>query len=271
MQRGAGALRRGEHVASLPDDHRRGVYDRGYRRTTGAAIRRRTRRPATSTVGARRATGRLAGVAILAVALAACGGEDADDIEGLAFDDAEEVEDADDADADDADADAADADDADAAGDDEGTADEADEADDGDAATDDDGGEDREMTTHSAPAEAEPDCAAIDQQEPGATIAFPSPDGDGWQDAGDSPVTVEVVGCSNTFEANVQYEAYHGQDASPTLDGFTMGGAMGNWEEFRFEETFWTPGEWRIVVFEYDAESGDRQDYDEQTFEIGDG
>ena len=208
--------------------------------------------------------GRLASVMILALALAACGDEDADDAEGLAVEDLEELDD----DADDLDdPDDAEVEDPDADVEDEGT----DDADDADTTTDDENGEDRELTTHQAPADAEPDCAAIDQQEPGATIAFPSPDGDGWQDAGDSPVSVEVVGCSNTFEANLQYEAYHGQDSSPTLEGFTMGGTMGNWEEFRFEETFWTPGEWRIVVFEYDAASGDRQDYDEQTFVIGDG
>ncbi len=230
-----------------------------------AAILRRTGRPSTRTAVVRQAAGRLATVVLLALALAACGDEDADDVEGLAVEDADEVEDADDPD--DRDADDAEADDPDADLEDEGS----DETDDRDVTTDDDDGEDRELTDHLAPAEAEPDCAAIDQQEPGATIVFPSPDGDGWQDAGDSPVTVEVVGCSNTFEANLQYEAYHDQDSSPTLDGFTMGGSMGNWEEFRFEETFWTPGEWRIVVFEYDAESGDRQDYDEQTFTVGDG
>ncbi len=50
----------------------------------------------------------------------------------------------------------------------------------------------------------------------GATIVFPSDEGDGWLDAGPGPVTVEVVGCSDTFEANLQYEAYHGQNTLGT-------------------------------------------------------
>ena len=189
--------------------------------------------------------------AALALVLAACG----DDDDQLSVDDlgAESEEDGDDPEPE--------------------PADEADDAADEDAAVEDDedDGEDNGINSHSPPAEAIPDCDDVDESSPGAFIAFPSPDGDGWQDAGQSPVTVEVVGCSDTFEANLQYEAYHGQDANPTLEGHTMGGSLGNWEQFEFEETFWTPGEWRIVVFEYDAASGDRQDYDEQTFVVGDG
>ena len=188
--------------------------------------------------------------AALALVLAACGGDDDDQ---LSIDDlgAEAEEDGD--------------------GDPEPEpADDAEEAADDDVAVEDDedDGEDNGINSHSPPAAAIPDCDDVDESSPGAFIAFPSPDGDGWQDAGQSPVTVEVVGCSDTFEANLQYEAYHGQDANPTLEGHTMGGSLGDWGLFEFEETFWTPGEWRIVVFEIDAESGDRVEYDEQTFVV---
>jgi hypothetical protein len=231
-------------------------------------------------------------IGVLALLVAACGGDDDGtpddgqgvDIEDEVADDAPEADD--DLDADDTD----DADDPDADASDEATEEDDDPADgedadedadaaDGDAsdedaeATDEDEGDDGEETddgaaAHRAPEEAAPDCDAIEGAEPGATIAFPSADGEGWQEAGASPATVEVVGCSNTFEANVQYEVYHGEDAEPTVEGHTMGGTMGDWGEFRFEETFWTPGEWRIVVFEMDAESGDRREYDEQTFVV---
>ncbi len=191
--------------------------------------------------------------AATALMLAACGSDD----EQLSIDDlGSQSEDGDDVDEPEAEDDPEDGDD---------------DADAEPAAEEDDDRDEDGIASHRPPAEAIPDCGAIDDESPGATIAFPSPDGDGWQDAGDSPVTVEVVGCSNTFEANVQYEAYHGQDSQPTLDGFTMGGSLGNWEEFRFEETYWTPGEWRVVVFEIDAESGDRVDYDEQTFVVDPG
>lgn len=123
---------------------------------------------------------------------------------------------------------------------------------------------------HRPPEDAESfaDCGSIDTMDPGARIVFPHEDVSGSLDAGPGPVTVEVVGCGNTFEANVQWEAYHGQDANPTLDGFTMGGTMGDWGAFSIAETYWTPGDWTVVVFEIDAESGERREYDEVTFTV---
>ena len=200
-------------------------------------------------------TGRLRLVAVGAAAaliLAACG-----DDEQLSIDDlGSEAEDGEDADQE------------------PEATDEAEDADDVATELDEDDGDDGDengINAHRPPAEAMPDCDAIDEESPGAVITFPSPDGDGWQDAGESPVTVEVVGCSDTFEANVQYEAYHGQDSEPTLEGHTMGGSLGDWGQFQFEETYWTPGEWRILVFEIDAESGERVEYDEQTFVVDPG
>ncbi len=114
-------------------------------------------------------------------------------------------------------------------------------------------------------AESFADCGSIDEDAPGAVIRFP----DDGSDAGDGPVTVEVVGCGNTFEANVQWEAYHGNNTAPTLEGHTMGGTMGDWGAFSITETYWTPGDWTVVVFEIDAESGDRVEYDEVTFTVG--
>lgn len=112
------------------------------------------------------------------------------------------------------------------------------------------------------------DCGAIDRSAPGGIIAFPHDQGRNWTDAGMGPVTVGFVGCSNTFEANIQYEAYHGDDEEPTIEGFTMGGAYGDWDVFEFEERFWTAGDWTVVVFEYDAATGERRDYDGVTFSV---
>jgi hypothetical protein len=113
------------------------------------------------------------------------------------------------------------------------------------------------------------DCGSIGEDDPGAVIRFPSDDVSGSLDAGTGPVTVEVVGCGNTFEANVQWEAFHGDNRSPTLEGNTMGGTMGDWDTFSIVETYWTPGDWTVVVFEMDAESGDRREYDQVTFAVG--
>ncbi len=186
-------------------------------------------------------------VLVLALALVACGDRDPSiDVgdDGLADEDAEpDLDDADDPDP----------------ADDEGE-----DADEGD-------GDDWELTAHRPPDDlgAVADCDAVANEDPGAFIAFPSAEGPDWLDAGDGPVTVEFVGCSNTFEANLVYEAYHGSDATPTLTGHTMGGSYGDWARFGFEETFWTPGEWTVVVLEIDAASGDRRDYDEVTFTVG--
>lgn len=111
-------------------------------------------------------------------------------------------------------------------------------------------------------------CAGIDEPSPGAMILFPDAGNPATLEAGPGPVTVVVEGCSDTFEANLEYEAYHGQNANPTLSGFTSGGTLGNWEAFSISETYWTPGEWTVVVFEFDAESGERVDFDEITFTV---
>ncbi len=123
---------------------------------------------------------------------------------------------------------------------------------------------------HRPPAEAEAlaDCSTVTESSPGAVIVFPSDHDASWLDAGPGPVTVEVLGCSDTFEANVQYETFHGQNSQPTLSGFTQGGTLGDWAQFSFEETYWTAGDWTIVVFVNDAESGNRVEYDEVTFTV---
>jgi hypothetical protein len=113
------------------------------------------------------------------------------------------------------------------------------------------------------------DCGSIDDDDPGAVIRFPSEDVPGSLDAGTGPSTVEVVGCGNTFEANVQWEAYHGENRDPTLEGHATGGTMGDWRAFSITETYWTPGDWTVVVFEIDAESGERVEYDQVTFSVG--
>jgi hypothetical protein len=121
---------------------------------------------------------------------------------------------------------------------------------------------------HRPPPAGQPDCAAVTASPPGAIISFPSDDDPSWLDAGPGPVTVEVVGCSDSFEANIQYDAFHGQDTTPTLSGFTQGGTLGNWDAFSFEETYWTPGDWTVVIFVNDAESGNRVEFDEVTFTV---
>jgi hypothetical protein len=123
--------------------------------------------------------------------------------------------------------------------------------------------------TEHRPAEGfSPDCSAFDGDAPGASLVFPDEGDPAWGGAGVSPVTVEFVGCADTYEANVAYEAFHGEDRRPTLSGSTMGGTLGDWAEFRFEETFWTPGEWRVELVEVDAEDGERRVHDEIRFTV---
>ncbi len=112
------------------------------------------------------------------------------------------------------------------------------------------------------------DCDAVATTSPGAVIVFPDSNDPASLQVGAGPVTVEVVGCSDTFEANIQYDAFHGQNSTPTLSGFTEGGTLGDWGEFSFEETYWTPGDWTVVVFVNDAESGNRVEYDQVTFTV---
>ena len=129
-----------------------------------------------------------------------------------------------------------------------------------DPADEDEDREPGELGAHRPAETLDAACDEVDADPPGAVIVFPGAD---ERNAGRSPVTIEVVGCSDTFEANVVYEAYHEENRRPTIEGHTMGGTMGQWDEFRFEETFWTPGDWRIVVLEIDAKSGERREYDE--------
>lgn len=137
--------------------------------------------------------------------------------------------------------------------------------DDADAADEvDDDGEHRP----SADLRSSIDCSTVVTSSPGATIVFPDSNDPASLQVGAGPVTVEVVGCSDTFEANVQYDAFHGQNTQPTLSGFTQGGTLGTAEEFSFEETYWTAGDWTVVVFVNDAESGNRVEYDQVTFTV---
>lgn len=199
-------------------------------------------------------------VALTALAAVACGGDEpaeeaadaASEADDTASDDTQTADDqADDAASDDT----------------QSVDDDADDADD-----ESDAGADEGTTTSQGPAELRPtgggpsdaDCAANNTQQPGAEITFPS---DGVT-AGNSPVTVEVVGCSNTFEANLQYEVFHDQNTSPTLDGFTSGGTLGTWASFSLEETYWTPGTWRVEVFENNANTGARDLYDTVSFTV---
>ncbi|MEX2551347.1 MAG: hypothetical protein WD638_14090 [Nitriliruptoraceae bacterium] len=117
-------------------------------------------------------------------------------------------------------------------------------------------------------AQASADCTTVTDPPPGAIIAFPADTDPTWLDAGPGPVLVEFIGCSESFEANLQYEAFHEQDTSPTLSGITEGGTLGTWDSFGFEETFWTPGDWTVVVFVNEGSSGARVEYDEVTFTV---
>lgn len=200
----------------------------------------------------------MVGLAVLSLLLVACGeGDEAATAQDEGPDLAPETEAPDDED------------DAPAQEDDAST--EGDESDDSAEGDDDEPAEEGGVREHRPPEEAETfaDCGSIDDADPGAVIRFPSEDVAGSLDAGDGPVTVEVVGCGNTFEANVQWEAYHGTNSTPTLEGHTMGGTLGDWGAFSIAETYWTPGDWTVVVFEMDAESGDRVEYDEVTFTVG--
>ena len=132
--------------------------------------------------------------------------------------------------------------------------------------------EEQEAAANSGGAQHSPsspiDCASVSEPSPGAVILFPDADDPASLEAGPGPVTVEVAGCSDTFEANLQYDAFHGQDTSPTLSGFTSGGTLGTWDAFSSSETYWTPGSWTVAVFVDDAESGNRVEYDEVTFTV---
>ena len=84
-------------------------------------------------------------------------------------------------------------------------------------------------------------------------------------DAGAGPVTVEVVGCR--MDGIVGWEAFHGEDRRPTLEGQIA--ANGDEEVFSIVETYWTPGEWTVVVFGLDAQSGERLEEDAVSFTVG--
>lgn len=216
-------------------------------------------RPTTATDRTpRRALHLLVLISAIALLAAACGdGDDTIEIDGAAAtgeDDPGPAEDADDPD---------DAGGTEADGDAEDVADEEPEP---DAEASEDGG----LREHrpSEEARAAIDCDAVANPAAGALLAFPRSDDPASLQAGPGPVTVEVVGCSDTFEATVQYDAFHGQNTTPTLSGFTQGGTLGSWDVFSFEETYWTPGDWTVVVYVDDAESGDRVEYDQVTFTV---
>lgn len=92
------------------------------------------------------------------------------------------------------------------------------------------------------PADFDPECVQIHRDDP-ADVRFPDSNVTSHH-VGAGPAEVTVVGCSNTFEATVVYEFFHGNDADPTIEGHTMVGAYGDWDEFTFTQTLWTPGEW---------------------------
>jgi hypothetical protein len=201
-----------------------------------------------------RSTRLLALLAALMLVSAACGdGDDAIEIDGAAAPGADGTDTGDE-----------DTGEQDAAGED-ATGEDATEDDEPDPEAGDDG---TSGLRPSDAARAAIDCDAVAGSSPGATIVFPDSDDPASLEAGPGPATVEVVGCSDTFEANVQYDAFHGQNTVPTLSGFTEGGTLGDWEVFSFEETYWTPGDWTVVVFVNDAESGNRVEYDEVTFTV---
>lgn len=112
---------------------------------------------------------------------------------------------------------------------------------------------------------ADADAVAACGQDPaseGPVVRFPTAT---TADAGAGPVTVEVVGCR--AEGIVGWEAFHGEDRRPTLEGEIA--ATGDEERFSIVETYWTPGEWTVVVFGIDAQSGDRLEEDAVTFTVG--
>lgn len=93
-----------------------------------------------------------------------------------------------------------------------------------------------------------PDCTKILTSRPGMMLAFPDPTQPVTLEAGAVPASIEVVGCANTSGGAVVYEIYHGDDRSPTLEGTARGDMSGSWAEFRFEETLWIAGTWRVVL-----------------------
>lgn len=208
---------------------------------------------ATSPARPLRSTRLLVLLAALALVVTACGdGDDTIEIDGADATGSGETDGRDGEDGDDPDA-------AGAAGDDSG-----------DDATEDEpeAGDDGQADSSAEGSGATIDCDAVAGTSPGAEILFPDSEDPASLQVGPGPVTVEVVGCSDTFEANVQYDAFHGQNTVPTLSGFTEGGTLGDWDEFSFEETYWTPGDWTVVVFVNDAESGNRVEFDEVTFTV---
>jgi hypothetical protein len=72
-----------------------------------------------------------------------------------------------------------------------------------------------------------------------------------------SPFT--VTGCSDTFEANVEWELRDADD-DVLADGFTMGGTLGDPDDFSFEVEYSVTEQQTgtLEVFETDAETGDR-------------
>jgi hypothetical protein len=115
--------------------------------------------------------------------------------------------------------------------------------------------------TPSPDAAHDSDCAAIDIDDPGAFLTFPDPDAARSYDIDNGPVALTVVGCSNTFEANLVYALRNGEGEEPRITGHTMGGTYGGWAEFRFTETL-PPGEWTVLVGEDDPSTGERVYYD---------
>lgn len=141
---------------------------------------------------------------------------------------------------------------------------------DGEVAVEDDGPEPEPTATVTVTAtpepEPEPDPEPEDDPTPaaqdpcdnapsGQSFVFVTTPNNGDQVS--SPFTVE--GCSDTFEANVQWEL---RDANQQVltDGFTMGGTLGDPDSFSFDVTYSVSQQQlgTLEVYEEDAETGDR-------------
>ncbi|QBI21074.1 cell wall-binding repeat-containing protein [Egibacter rhizosphaerae] len=127
-----------------------------------------------------------------------------------------------------------------------------------------------DVSTHHAgeDAEAAADCEALREDGDGAALVFPGRDGPGWDQAGAAPVEVDFLGCGSGFEGHLDYELWHEDDLRARVGDGTFAGALGEWRRFSFRELLHRSGDWRVEVFQLDAATGERLDYDEQTFTV---
>lgn len=110
-------------------------------------------------------------------------------------------------------------------------------------------------------------CGIVDDASPGAFISFPKSQVRRWEVVGRRPTTVEFVGCANAPGETLRYALYHEDDREPTLRGeVELDGVREPWDRFRFEETLWSPGEWRIAVGAHSGEGEGYETMDAVTF-----